>query len=82
MQQENVNINKRMNASYRPLSELIRGILFILCGLYIAFYDRLAEKFSNLRQLDVPPVVLYIVGGLLCAYGLYRVYRGVKQLFY
>lgn len=77
MHQENENTNKRMNASYRPFGELIRGIFFILFGLYAFFSEQL-----GFRKLNFEPAIVYTIGGLLCAYGLYRVYRGIKQLFF
>ncbi len=77
MHQEYENTNKRMNTSYRPLGELIRGIFFIAFGLYAFFSEKL-----GFRKPDLSPWVLYFLGGLLCAYGLFRVYRGIKQLFF
>jgi hypothetical protein len=77
MQQENDNTNKRMNVSYRPMGELIRGIFFILFGLYAFFSEKL-----GFGRLNISMELTYALGGVLCAYGLFRVYRGVKQLFF
>lgn len=77
MQQENEHRNKRMNVSYRPMGELIRGVFFIAFGLYAFFSEKL-----GFGQTSLSPEVLYTLGGILCAYGLFRVYRGVKQLFF
>lgn len=76
MRQENDNTNKRMNVQYRPLSELIRGMFFLLFGAYAFFSERL-----GMGRPDIPDAVLYTLAGVLCAYGLFRVYRGIKQLF-
>lgn len=77
MLQEKDNTNKRMNVKYRPLGELIRGMLFILFGLYAFFYERL-----GMGRLDWPETAVHVLAGILCAYGLFRVYRGIKQLFF
>lgn len=69
--------NKRVKVDYRPLGELIRGIFFILFGLYACFAERL-----GLGSFQVSQSVLNIFGGILIAYGLFRVYRGVKYLFF
>ena len=75
MQQERSS-NKRIKVNYRPLGELIRGIFFLLFGLYACFAERL-----GLGRFEVSPTVLNIFGGVLIAYGLFRIYRGVKYLF-
>ncbi|MGX5820531.1 hypothetical protein ACWKWU_20205 [Chitinophaga lutea] len=77
MQQENEPRNRRMNVSYRPLGEVVRGIFFILFGVYMLLAERMGW-----RQLDLNENLVYVIGGILCAYGLFRVYRGVKQLFF
>lgn len=77
MEQENEHRNKRMNASYRPMSELIRGVFFLAIGLFVFFSEKL-----GLGQISLSPEALYAIGGALCAWGLYRVYRGIKQLFF
>lgn len=68
--------NGRTRVNYRSLGELIRGIFFLLFGLYAIF----AQKY-NLGRFDFSQTVLNILGGVLIAYGLFRVYRGVRYLF-
>lgn len=77
MRQENDNTNKRMNVQYRPVGELIRGMLFILFGLYALFSEKL-----GMGKLNLSETWLYILAGALGVYGLFRVYRGIKQLFF
>lgn len=76
MQQERSG-NKRTGMNYRSLGELIRGLFFLLFGLYAIF----AQKY-NLGQFQVSQTILNILGGILIAYGLFRVYRGVRYLFH
>jgi len=76
MQQERSG-NTRTRVNYRSLGELIRGIFFLLLGLYAIF----AQKY-NLGQFQVSQTVLNIFGVILIAYGLFRVYRGTKNLFH
>lgn len=76
MHQDNSS-NRRIQAAYRPLGELIRGIIFLLFGLF-AF---LAEKLG-IGEFQVSPVVMNIFSAVLIVYGLFRVYRGIKHLFF
>ncbi|SHM10706.1 hypothetical protein SAMN05216311_101607 [Chitinophaga sp. CF418] len=76
MQQERSG-NTRTKVNYRSLGELIRGVFFLLLGLYAIF----AQKY-NLGQFQVSQTVLNIFGVVLIAYGLFRVYRGTRYLFY
>lgn len=75
MQQERSS-NKRIQVAYRPLGELIRGIFFLLFGLFAFFAEKL-----GLGNFQLSPTVMNIFGVVLVAYGLFRVYRGVKHLF-
>ncbi|ACU64424.1 hypothetical protein SAMN05428949_4381 [Chitinophaga sp. YR627] len=76
MQQERSG-NTRTEVNYRSLGELIRGIFFVLFGLYAIF----AQKYG-LGEFQISQTVLNILGGVLIAYGLFRVYRGVRYLFH
>lgn len=75
MQQKGLG-NGRTKMNYRSLGELIRGIFFLLFGLYAIF----AQKY-NLGHFEFSQTMLNILGGVLIAYGLFRVYRGVRYLF-
>ena len=68
---------KRIGINYRALGELVRGLFFILFGLYACFAQRL-----GIGQFAVSQNILNILGGILMAYGLFRVYRGVKNTFF
>ncbi|WP_157986475.1 hypothetical protein [Chitinophaga alhagiae] len=59
------------------MGELIRGLFFIVFGLYALLAERMGWG-----KLSLPQELIYALGGILCAYGLYRVYRGIKQLFF
>lgn len=76
MQQERSS-NRRIQIAYRPLGELLRGIFFLLFGLFAFFAETL-----GLGNFRLDPWVMNIFGAILVAYGLFRVYRGVKQLFF
>jgi hypothetical protein len=68
---------KRIGVNYRALGELVRGLFFILFGLYAIFAQQM-----GLGQFSVSQTILNILGGVLIAYGLFRVYRGVKNTFF
>jgi len=74
MQQERSS-KQRLAVQYRPLGELIRGIFFLLFGLFAFFGEQL-----GLGNFRMSPLVMNIFGGILIAYGLFRIYRGVKHL--
>ena len=69
--------NRRQGMDYRPLGELIRGLFFLLFGLYACFAERL-----GMGHFEVSQTVLYIFGGILIAYGIFRVYRGVRNTLF
>jgi hypothetical protein len=68
---------KRIGVNYRALGELVRGLFFILFGLYACFAQQM-----GIGQFAVSQTILNILGGILIAYGLFRVYRGVKNTFF
>lgn len=68
--------DKRMQVPYRPLGELIRGIFFLLFGLFAFFAEKL-----GLGSFEFSSTVMYIFGGVLVLYGLFRIYRGVRYIF-
>jgi len=74
MQQERSS-KRRIAVQYRPLGELIRGIFFVLFGLFAFFGEKL-----GLGNFNMSPLVMSIFGGILIAYGLFRIYRGVRHL--
>ena len=74
MQQERSS-KRRLAVQYRPLGELIRGIFFLLFGLFAFFAEQL-----GMGNFALSPTVMNIFGGILIAYGLFRIYRGVKHL--
>lgn len=68
---------RRQENRYRPMGELIRGIFFILFGLFAIFAERLG--FGEFR---ISPQMMSIVGAVLITYGLFRVYNGIRKLFF
>jgi hypothetical protein len=78
MQQEQQNRSSRkIGMNYRSLGELIRGIFFVLFGLYACFAEKL-----GIGNFAISQIYLNILGIVLIAYGLFRVYRGVKNTFF
>ncbi|MEC5142200.1 F0F1-ATPase subunit (Ca2+/Mg2+ transporter) [Chitinophaga sp. 180180018-2] len=68
---------RRLENRYRPMGELIRGIFFILFGLFAIFAQQM-----GLAQFRLPPTGMKIVGAVLIIYGLFRVYNGSRKLFF
>jgi len=69
--------NRRIENKYRPIGELVRGLFFLLFGLFAIFAQKLG--FGEFR---LPPQWMTFLGIALCIYGLFRVYNGVKKLFF
>ncbi|SEW28878.1 DUF1206 domain-containing protein [Chitinophaga arvensicola] len=69
--------SRRQENRYRPMGELIRGVFFILFGLFAIFAEKLG--FGEFR---ISPQMMSIVGAVLIAYGLFRVYNGIRKLFF
>lgn len=69
--------SRRQENRYRPMGELIRGVFFILFGLFAIF----AEK-MGFGEFRISPQMMSIVGAVLIAYGLFRVYNGIRKLFF
>ncbi|WP_295124695.1 hypothetical protein [uncultured Chitinophaga sp.] len=75
MQNEETYNNERRNLQYRPVGEVIRGIFFILFALFIFFAERL-----GVGEFSLPPIVMYVGGGALIVYGLFRVINGARKI--
>lgn len=73
--EESYNRNERRNLQYRPYGELVRGIFFILFGLFALFADKL-----GIYQSSWPPIYTNIAGAILVIYGLFRVVNGARKI--
>ena len=69
--------SRRQENRYRPMGELIRGIFFILFGLFAIFAEKL-----GLGEFRLSQQMMSFVGAVLIVYGLFRVYKGVRKLFF
>ncbi len=69
--------NRRIENKYRPLGELIRGLFFILFGLFAIFAEKL-----GLGEFRLSPTWMTIIGVVLLLYGLFRMYNGARKLFF
>ena len=68
---------RRQENRYRPMGELIRGLFFILFGLFAIFAEKL-----GMAQFRISPSAMTAGGVVLLIYGLFRVYNGVRKLFF
>ena len=68
---------RRQENKYRPMGELIRGLFFILFGLFAIFAEKL-----GMAQFRISPSAMTAGGVVLLIYGLFRVYNGVRKLFF
>jgi hypothetical protein len=77
METHEEHTHKRLENRYRPISELVRGIFFILFGLFAVFAEKL-----GLGQFRISHTMMLILGVVLLIYGLFRVFNGVRKLFF
>jgi hypothetical protein len=77
MEQEQSGYRSDQNNKYRSLGEMVRGLFFICFALFIFFAEKL-----GMGDFQLSHTTMNIFGGVLMAYGLFRVYRGVKQTFF
>lgn len=75
MQDEQVN--RRQENRYRPMGEIIRGIFFILFGLFAIFAEKL-----GVTEFRLSPQWMTALGVALLIYGVFRVYNGSRKLFF
>ncbi|NLR64114.1 hypothetical protein HGH92_07335 [Chitinophaga varians] len=69
--------NRLPENRYRPMGELIRGIFFILFGLFAIFAEKL-----GLGEFRISRQWMVILGIALMLYGIFRVYNGIRKLFF
>ncbi|WP_212002230.1 hypothetical protein [Chitinophaga sp. HK235] len=69
--------NRRLENKYRPIGELVRGIFFILFGLFAIFAQKL-----GLGEFRLSPQWMTALGVVLLLYGVFRIYNGIRKLFF
>ena len=77
MERQDEQTNRRLENKYRPMGELIRGIFFILFGLFAIFAEKL-----GMGEFRISPQMMTILGAVLLLYGAFRVYNGIRKLFF
>lgn len=77
MERQDEQTNRRLENKYRPMGELIRGIFFILFGLFAIFAEKL-----GMGEFRISPQMMNILGAVLLLYGIFRVYNGIRKLFF
>jgi hypothetical protein len=49
------------------------GIIYIVIACCVVYFEKIG-------QIDVGQTFSYIVAGLMAGYGIFRIYRGFKQM--
>ena len=65
---------KRSRSYFRTSMDIGMGIFYTVIGTLIIY----ARSFGT---MTIPPVIAYILGGMMFVGGLFRLYRGVKAVF-
>lgn len=77
MENQDHTSSRRPENRYRPFGEIVRGIFFLLFGLFVFYGESI-----GLGSLDLAPLVVNILGTILLLYGLFRIINGVRKLYF
>lgn len=77
METHEEHTHRRQENRYRPISEIVRGLFFLLFGLFAIFAEKL-----GLGQFRISHSMMLTVGVVLVIYGLFRVVNGVRKIFF
>ncbi|RBL92697.1 hypothetical protein DF182_09005 [Chitinophaga flava] len=77
MEMQDEQTNRRLENKYRPIGELVRGIFFILFGLFAIFAQKL-----GLVEFRLSPQWMTALGVVLMLYGAFRIFNGIRKLFF
>lgn len=64
---------------FRTLFDYVMGAFYLAMGLLMLFADKLGLRDAMGIKVEKP--WLMALGILLVAYGLFRIYRGIKHIF-
>ena len=62
---------------YKEIYNAAMGLMYIGCGAFVI----MAKRFGFEFRVKTSQVFIWALGGLFILYGLYRVYRGIKNVF-
>ena len=71
MSYEESNERKRSRQSFRTILDVGMGIFYVVIGALVLL-------FKSFGTLQIPPVIAYILGGMMVIGGGFRFYRGLK----
>lgn len=74
------NIEERNQKSkafsyFRVTLDMAMGSIYLFISITIMAYN----SFGN---IELPSTMCHILGPLILAYGLFRIYRGIRELFF
>lgn len=68
--------NNRKRQSFnkiRGTMGMAMGVIYLLIAVCVIYFEKVG-------QIDIGEVFSYLVGGLMAGYGIFRIYRGYKQM--
>lgn len=68
-----INKGPRRGEQFRIWSITLIGMIYLAGGVFVYFSDRWGFHFSQGNTFP------HIFGGLMVVYGIFRVYRGIRQ---
>ncbi len=69
-------MNYKQGESRKKSFHTMRGIMGITMGLVYLLIAAMIIYMQKMKQIDIGDTFSYIAGGLMAAYGLFRIYRG------
>ena len=64
---------RRSNLGFRTVMDLGMGLFYAVIGTLILLF----KSFGNMA---IPPVIAYVLGGMMVVGGVFRFYKGVKSV--
>lgn len=67
------NRDMRTHNSVQTARNIIMGLIYLISGALVL-------NWKYFGSMSLTPAYAYILGGILCAYGLFRIYRGMQDM--
>lgn len=73
MSYEERNQTNKGYERFRSTMHIAMGVFYIIIGLFVIYI-------KYFGQMELPDTFAYILGGLMLAYGLFRIWRGFTDM--
>lgn len=67
------NSKKKSFNSVRGIMGMSMGVIYLIIAVCVVYFEKI-------HQIDIGEIFSYMAGGLMAAYGIFRIYRGYKMM--